>query len=82
MTMQNGLPIAGYQPQSPEKIALVNENKMIEEQLIRTIEAATKSGIMDPRWAAIARTDLEKAFMDLNRAVFQPGRVSLPGDQT
>lgn len=80
MTMQSGLPVAGYQPQSPEKIALVNENKAAEERLLRSIEAATKSGIMDPRWAAIARTDLEKGFMALNRAIFQPARVRLPED--
>jgi hypothetical protein len=80
MTMQSGLPVAGYQPQSPEKIDLVNQNKMTEETLLRSIEAATKSELMDPRWAAIAKTDLEKAFMSLNRAVFQPSRVRLPVD--
>lgn len=82
MSMQSGLPVAGYQPQSPEKIDLVNQNKMTEETLLRSIEAAIKSGLMDPRWAAIAKTDLEKAFMSLNRAIFQPSRISLPGDQT
>lgn len=82
MTMQSGLPVSGYRPQSPEKIALVNENKETEERLLRSIETATKSGVMDPRWAAIAKTDLEKGFMALNRAVFQPSRINLPGDQT
>jgi hypothetical protein len=80
MAEHTGLPVAGYRPQSPEKVDLVNENKATEEVLLRSIEAATKSGLMDPRWAAIAKTDLEKAFMSLNRAIFQPGRVKLPGD--
>jgi len=82
MTMHPGLPVAGYQPQSPEKIALVNQNKTVEEELLRVIDHASKTGIMDARWAEIARTDLEKAFMSLNRAIFQPGRISLPGDET
>lgn len=81
MSLQSGLPVAGYQPQSPEKIDLVNANKETEERLLRSIEAATKSGLMDPRWAAIAKTDLEKAFMALNRAIFQPSRIGLPGDR-
>lgn len=34
----------------------------------------------DGRWLAIARTKFEEAFMALNRAVFQPGRVKLPED--
>ena len=44
--MHPGLPVAGYKPQSPEKVALVNENKETEERLLRSIEAATKSGLM------------------------------------
>lgn len=82
MTMQSGLPVAGYQPQSPEKIALVNENKETEELLLRSIEIGLDAGLMDPWWAAIAKTDLEKAFMSLNRAIFQPSRVNLAGDQS
>lgn len=34
----------------------------------------------DPRWIAIGRTHLQEAFMFINRAVFQPARVALPGD--
>lgn len=35
---------------------------------------------VDQRWLAIARTDFQRAFMALNRAVFQPTRISLPED--
>ena len=82
MTMQSYSPVAGYQLRPSGNIDFVNQNKITEETLLRLIEDAIKSGLMDPRWAAIARTDLEKAFMSLNRAILQPGRSSLPGDQT
>lgn len=34
----------------------------------------------DPRWLAVAKTHFEQGFMALNRAVFQPQRISLPED--
>jgi hypothetical protein len=80
MTMQQGLEVHGYQPQSQDRVAIVNGNKLTEEMLLRRIESLTKDGVADPRWAAIAKTDLERGFMALNRAVFQPSRVKLPGD--
>ena len=82
MSMKEGLPVQGYRPQSDEKIASVNANKITEEEILRMIEAQTKSGMLDPRWAAIAKTGFEQAWMALNRAVFQPSRASLPGDKT
>jgi hypothetical protein len=77
-----GLPVAGYKPQSEEKVALVNENKALEEQILRQMDrlASLPAGTVDPRWFSIGRTQIEQGFMALNRAVFQPGRVSLPGD--
>ena len=80
MAQHEGLPVAGYQPQSDERVQLVNENKVTEERILRAIERDTKNGRLDPRWAAIARTDIEKGFMALNRAVFQPSRAKLPED--
>ncbi len=35
---------------------------------------------LDKRWLALAKTQIEQGFMAMNRAVFQPGRVSLPED--
>lgn len=75
-------PVAGYRPQSPERLAAVNHNKETEERLLREIEQGTKDGVLDPRWAAIAKTNIEQGFMALNRAVMQPHRVSLPEDTT
>lgn len=80
MGLHEGLPVAGYHSQNDSAIDLVNKNKVIEEQVLRIIDAAQKNGMGDPRWLAIARTDIEKAFMSLNRAIFQPGRIKLPGD--
>lgn len=74
-----GLPVAGYKPQSEENIALVNKNKQIEERILRDMDNLVVAGV-DQRWLAIARTHMEQAFMAYNRAIFQPGRVTLPED--
>lgn len=78
--MHESLPVAGYQPQSTERVDRVNVHKVLEERILRVIDELQSSGAGDPRWLAIARTDLEKGFMALNRAVFQPARIKLPGD--
>lgn len=80
-----GLPVAGYKPtQSPEAIAAVNVFKELEERTLRhcekLLDAPSTTGLVDPRMLAIGRTQLQLAFMALNRAIFQPGRVSLPED--
>jgi hypothetical protein len=35
---------------------------------------------IDQRWLATGRTDIEKGFMAVNRAIFQPGRAQLEGE--
>lgn len=75
---QTGLPVHGYQPQDPLRIALVNQNKEAEERLLRQMDAIKDNPDFDQRWLSIARTELEKGFMALNRAIFRPGRVKLP----
>lgn len=88
MTDHKGLPVAGYQPQSDAKVALVNEFKQDEERLLRKIDKALRANndelprqpLVDPRWVAVARTHFEQGFMALNRSVFQPRRVRLPGE--
>lgn len=79
MTHQ-GLPVAGYRPQNDLKIDLVNRNKANEERQLRLMEIDKDAGDVDGRWLALAKTHLEQAFMAWNRAIFQPGRVSLPED--
>lgn len=88
----DGLPVAGYKPQSTLAVDLVNANKALEEQALRVLDGlATMKGpaasndlpseiAVDQRWLAVGRTHLEQAFMAINRAVFKPGRAKLPGD--
>lgn len=80
-TMKQPLPVQGYKPQSQATIDLVNEGKELEERVLRyteKIDAASPD--VDPRWLAIGRTDIQKGFMAVFRAVFQPKRASLPED--
>lgn len=77
------LPVAGYKPQPLINIDLVNGHKEAEERLLRhldnLLDVRLHPGI-DKRWLAIGRTHLEQAFMAINRAVFQPQRITLPED--
>ena len=76
-----GLPVSGYLPQGADKVAIVNENKALEERCIRAAEAIRDADGMDGRMAALAITNIQQGFMWLNRAVFQPSRVALPEDE-
>ena len=76
MSDHKGLPVSGYQPQTDDKVAYVNENKRLEEIILRRLDDMMQSDDYDKRWAAIARTQLEQGFMAMNRAVFRPARVS------
>lgn len=82
MTDHKGLPVSGYNPQTDDKVAVVNANKELEERCIRAAEAIRDAEGMDGRMAALAITNIQQGFMWLNRAVFQPGRVKLPGDNS
>lgn len=75
MTELNPLPVAGYTTQSPQKVALVNQNNRLEEQLLRQLDLMAADLELDARWLSIARTHLEQGFMALNRAVFKPTRI-------
>ena len=76
----DGLPVSGYRPQTADKVSLVNANKEAEEQVLRILDGLAARQEVDKRWLAIGRTAIENGFMAVNRAVFQPGRVALPGD--
>lgn len=75
-----GLPVAGYRPQSPEAVEMVNANKRLEEHVLRQLDQMSDARVYDQRWLAIGRTAIEQGFMAINRAVFKPARVALPGD--
>ncbi len=76
--MNDPLPVKGYTPQADDKVALVNENKLIEELVNRQIDLHLRnrdSADIDQRMVALARTKMQEAFMWLNRSVFQPKRL-------
>jgi hypothetical protein len=80
MSELQGLPVAGYVGQSPENVAVVNSNKVLEERILRQIDDMSTMAGFDQRMIALARTNIQQSFMWLNRAVFQPTRVRLPED--
>lgn len=83
MADHEGLPVSGYTNQSANRVNLVNANKVLEERVLRQIEAvvgAVDIGVIDGRSAALARTSIQEGFMWLSRSIFQPTRVNLPED--
>lgn len=77
MTKHSGLPVKGYVSQSDQKIALVNENKILEERLLRQLDRMREMKSVDQRMVSIAFTGIQEACMWMNRAVFQPTRIDL-----
>ncbi len=67
----------GYTPLPAETVVLMNKIKVHEERIMRAIDALCSDPEVDQRWLAIARTELQKSYMCLNRAVARPGRVNL-----
>lgn len=80
MTDHAGLPVSGYKPQNDAAVGKVNLNKQLEEEVLRVLDVLKQQSEVDQRWLAIGRTGIEQAFMAINRAIFQPGRVQLPSD--
>lgn len=93
MTKHEGPPVAGYVSQSDANVALVNENKHLEERVLRQLDKMNKQNMdadaaglgrsaqHDPRMMALARTAIQEGFMWMNRAVFKPERIKLPEDE-
>jgi hypothetical protein len=78
--LKSGLPVAGYVPQTGGKIDLVNANKMLEERDLRVIDHLADLPDTDKRMLAIGRTQIQQAWMWINRAIFQSTRIKLPED--
>lgn len=71
--------IKTYTDQSEQNKAQVNQNKILEEKVLRQIDdiKSTNSNV-DLRWIAEAKTHIETGFMCLNRGIFQPTRIDGP----
>ena len=63
--------ISGYRDFSEDKLALINDIKGVAA-IVGQIFDGRLSGIADPRWMAIAKTDLQKGFMAPIRAIAKP----------
>ena len=81
MNEHKPLPIKGYTGQVDDNIEFVNGNKELEERVLRRLDEMLANADYDKRMIAIARTNIQDAFMWANRAVFQPERVSLPENE-
>lgn len=69
--------VVGYTSLPAEAVELMNKIKVHEERIMRAIDELCSDPDIDQRWLAIARTELQKSYMCLNRAVARPGRVAL-----
>lgn len=64
--------IKGYRDLSQEEIDAMNKSKALANQVGDFIQELEKNGYVDKRWLAIAKTDLQKAFMSLRRSIKKP----------
>ncbi|SCB18483.1 Acb2/Tad1 domain-containing protein [Rhizobium lusitanum] len=70
--MTEKLSAAEYIRKSEEVQLLIAENRVAEEQVLDTLNALGSRSDIDKRWLSIARTDIERGFMALNRALAEP----------
>lgn len=66
-------PVTGYRKLSTDEIALMNEVKAVAVQVGELHDKLAARPEIDRRWLAIGRTDLQKGFMSVVRAIAQPG---------
>jgi len=70
--------ISGYRELSQDEINCMNKIKALAEEVGKLIDylgathAHTLGNQIDPRWLSDGKTDLQKGFMSLVRAVAQP----------
>jgi len=64
--------IIGYRTLSEEEIEVINEIKRAGTAIKELVDSVNELDGCDKRWAAIARTDLQKGFMSLVRSIAKP----------
>ena len=64
--------IKGYRTLTTEEINLINRSKELGEDVEALIKVVGERPNVDGRWLNIAKTDLQKGFMSLNRSIANP----------
>lgn len=64
--------ITGYRELTEDEIALMNEVKAKAAETGALIDRLKYVQSVDPRWTAIASTQLQQGFMALTRAIAKP----------
>ena len=64
--------IDGYRELNPSEIQNINSIKKMSTEVGALVEAFTGFDGADQRWVSISKTDLQKGFMALVRAVAKP----------
>ncbi len=64
--------IKGYRDLSEVEIGAMNDCKQIAIQVGVLVDKVANMDSVDGRWVAIGRTDLQKGFMALIRAIAKP----------
>lgn len=64
--------ILGYRELDERHISAMNKIKQLERDALELLDEHLISLDADPRWTAIAKTELQKAFMFAGRAVARP----------
>lgn len=72
--------IKNYRELSQEEIDLMNEVKLFEQEVLELIDRIKpitgQDAAESARWLATGKTDLEKGFMSVVRAIAKPGLES------
>lgn len=68
---QDGSTVKGYRTLTPGDIEVMNRLKDVSRHFISLLNTAKDTGA-DPRWVAMAKTEMQKACMSACRAVAQP----------
>lgn len=68
---QDGTTVKGYRPLSTGDIEVMNRFKDASRHFINLLETSKETGA-DPRWLAMAKTEMQKACMFACRAVAKP----------
>ncbi len=64
--------IKGYRELTEEEIILMNEGKILADQVGAYLDKINVTNETDRRWLSIGRTNLQQGFMAVVRAIAKP----------